>query len=174
MNRVTMLTAIIAVFVLLTAGLLLAQEMPEGFQELYQEYIAISQQLQSTHQMVMQDPVIIEESEEFSSFIDQKLKDLSPEVSALVDERNQIINDIEAARETNNYDTENGLQPRFQELNQELQPYIYDILEIEEVQVRQTALDELFMQKMIEIDPETDQKIERLEVITEQLQKMME
>ncbi|MBW6516790.1 MAG: hypothetical protein K0B81_09315 [Candidatus Cloacimonetes bacterium] len=164
----------LVVLFLLSTGIIFAQEMPEGFQELYEEYMAISQQLQATHQAVMQDPEIIEKSEQFSEYIDQKLIALSPEVAEVVRERNSIISELEDARDKEDRSKEVELQPRFQQLNQELQPYIESVLDDSEVQDRQEQLDALFMAKMNEIDPETDQKIERLEIITEQLQKMME
>jgi uncharacterized protein YdcH (DUF465 family) len=165
---------IILVLLLAASLLLIAQQPPQGFQELYEEYGILSQQLRSTQQLAMQDPEIVKQSEEFSEFIDVKLKEQGTEVAELVDERNEVIEEIETARENQDQESEGELQPKYQQISQKLQPYIETVFEDSAVQERQAVLEALMIEKMKEIDPESEQKMDRLEEITEEIQKMME
>lgn len=174
MNYRTILSSVAVVVLLLTTGFVSAQEPPEEFQELYEEYVSLSQELQTTHQLAMQDPEVVQGSEEFSEYIDKELKDISPEVAEMVEERNDIVDDIEAASEAEDQEAMEDLQPRYQQISQTLQPHINEVLQKPEVQERQMELEMLLMDKMIEIDPDTEDKLERLEYLSEELQRMME
>lgn len=167
------LTCMISFIFLLSAAILTAQEMPEGFQELYEEYGILSQELRTTQQLAMQDSELVLQSEEFSTFIDNKLKEKSAEVAELVDKRNELIEGIEKARGENDQESEQELHPLYQSVNQQLQPHLQEIFSDEEVQERQQSLEGMLMEKMSEIDPEVNEKMERLEEISAELQKMM-
>jgi len=164
----------VALLFLVSTGFLFAQMQDEEFQQLYDEYLQINQQLQQLQQQALQDENIAGYAERYSAFVDEKLKEIDTRAEELVDQREETIDRIEAAQETGDFEGIQELQQAYEQINQELQPFMQQAMQDQEVQERQQELEEMLIAKMEEIDPETIPLLNRMSELSQELDRMMQ
>jgi hypothetical protein len=164
----------VALLFLLSPGLIFAQDQDEEFQKLYAEYLEINQKLQQVQQQALMDENVAQQAEGYSSFIDAKLKELDPRAGDLVDQREKTIDDIQAAQEDGNFEKIQELQQVYEQVSQELRPYLQQTMEDPEVQERRNEFEEVLIAKMEEIDPQTVTLFNRMAEIADTLDQIMQ
>jgi hypothetical protein len=174
MDKQFLRSGILAVCLLFAASALVAQDQNDEFQQLYNEYLEINQRLQTVQQQALQDENVAEQAEEYSKFVDSKLKGLDSRAAELVDQREATIDNIEAAQDDGDFESIQELQQDYEMITQELQPYMQQAMQDEEVQVRQQELESVLIAKMEEIDPDTVPLLNRMMEISEQIERMMQ
>lgn len=147
--------SLVAILLILSTGLLFAQTQGEEFQKLYSEYMEIEQRLQLIQQQAFEDGDVANHAEEYSSYMDKKLRDMDTRAGELIDQREQTIDLIQAAQQEGDFETLQGLQEGYQQINQELTPYLQQAMADPEVQEKRVEFEEVLIGKMEEIDPET-------------------
>lgn len=161
-------SAVVLVF-LFSAGSVFAQD--EELQQLYQEYMQINQRLQELQQRALMDEAVAEKAEEYSDFVDAKLRELDPRAAELVQKREETIDKMQIAQEEGDFESIQELQYEYQEISQELQPYLQRAMQDEEVQRRQQEIEEVLIAKMEEIDPETIPLLNRMMELSEKIDR---
>ncbi len=165
---------VVAVLFLFSAGLLFAQTQEEEFQQLYEEYLEINQRLQQLQQQALQDDDVAEHAEEYSSFVDEKLREIDSRAEELVNQREDTIDEIEAAQAEGDFEILQELQQAYEQITQELQPFMQQAMDDEEVQEMRSEFEVVLIAKMEEIDPETVPLFNRMAELTEKLDRMMQ
>jgi uncharacterized protein YoxC len=174
MKQRTAATTIMAVIFLFSALVINAQTSDEEYQKLYEEYSTLNQELQVLQQQAYQFPEITEQAEEFYGLIDQKMLEIEPKVEELLEQRDSIEVDFQIAQNEGDEKKIQELQQNYQEINSQLQPLNQHVMQLPEIQEKQAKLENDVRQKMHEIEPETSTKIERLQVIQQELQQMQQ
>ena len=174
MKRQPIMRGIVALLFLFSAGLLFVQAQEEEFQELYQEYLEINQRLQQIQQQALQDESVAEIAENYSNFIDSKLKDLDSQAADLIDQREETIDEIESAQEEGDFESIQQLQEDYERITQQLQPFMQEAMQDEEVQERQRELEQVLIAKMEDIDPETMPLLNRMQELSSELDRLMQ
>ncbi len=174
MNYKHVISSVAAVLLLFSTGLLFAQAQDEEFQQLYQEYMEINQQLQQIQQQALQDENVAELAEEYSAFVDEKLREIDPHAGELVEQREETIDLIQAAQAEGNFEAIQELQQGYEQISQQLQPYMQQAMEDEEVQEQRNEFEEILVGKMEEINPETVPLFNRMAELSEKLDRMMQ
>ncbi len=164
----------VVALLIFSAGLLSAQTDEEEFQQLYQEYMQINQRLQQVQQQAFQDAVVAEHAEEYSSLVDAKLREIDTRAEELIDRRENTIDEIEAAQEEGDFEVIQELQQVYEQVTQELQPFMQQAMEDPAVQEMRTEFEEVLIAKMQEIDPEAGPLFDRMAELEEKLNRMMQ
>ncbi len=165
---------IVALLLVFSTGFLFAQMEEEEFQQIYDEYLQINQQLQQLQQQALQDEEIAGYAEEYSTLVDAKLREIDSRAEELVDQREETIDRIESAQQEGDFEGIQELQQAYEQINQELQPFMQQAMQDQEVQERQRELEEMLISKMEEIDPETVPLLNRMSELSEKLDRMMQ
>ncbi len=170
------ISGFVAVLFLLSTGLLStqAQQQEEEFQQLYEEYLEINQRLQELQQQALQDEEVAEHYETYSEFLDEKLKETDERAAELVEKRQDTIELIETAQEAGDFERMQELQQGYQQLNQELQPFMQEVMADPEVQQEREEFEEVLIDKMEDIDPETMPLLNRMNELSNQLDRLMQ
>jgi hypothetical protein len=168
---ITMLVRIGAVLImgLFTLQGLYAQE--EDIQQIYQEYMQINMRLQQVQDQAMNDEIVAEEADNYSSLVDEKVKSADPNGEGLLMRRDDTISKYQAAQLGGDTDEMARLEEQFTTINSELQPLINIALNDAEVIEKRDQFEKILIAKMEEIDPETDEMIQRITVLAEVLEK---
>ncbi len=174
MNYNQVIKNIVAVLLLFSGGLVFAQTQDEEFQQLYQEYMELNQRLQQIQQQALQDENVAEHAEEYSAFVDEKLREIDPRAGDLVEQREETIDLIQAAQAEGDFESIQELQQGYEQISQQLQPYMQQAMADEEVQERRNEFEEILVGKMEEIDPETVPLFNRMAELSEKLDRMMQ
>lgn len=174
MNSKHVIRSVAVVLVLFSTGFLFAQTQDEEFQQLYQEYMEINQRLQQIQQQALQNENVADHAEEYSSFVDEKLRNIDARAGELVDKREEKIDLIQAAQADGDFEIIQELQQEYEQISQELQPYMQQAMADEEVQERRNDFEEVLVAKMEEIDPETVPLFNRMAELSEMLDRMMQ
>lgn len=171
MRKKTVATSIVAVILMFSAMVINAQAPDAETQKIYQEYMSLNQELRTIQQKAYQDSAIAQQAEELSEIMDKKIREISPEAKELIQQRDSIETEFQVAQSKGDQAKIEELQQQYQELNTKLQPLQQQVMQIEEVQLKQRKLNSDMIQKMQEIDPQTQSKIQRLNEIQQQLQQ---
>lgn len=171
MRKKTVATFIVAVILMFSAMVMNAQTPNEETQKLYQEYMTLNQELRAIQQKAFQDSAIAKQAEELSDMIDKKMREIDPEAKKLIQQRDSIETEFQTAQNAGDQGKIEKLQQDYQELSTQLTPLNQQVMQMEDVQKKQQKLNSDMIQKMQEIDPQTQSKIQRLNEIQQQLQQ---
>lgn len=163
--------SVIVAVLFLVAITLQAQQTGESEEDLYQEYMTLNQQLQTTQSEALEDPEIAKLSDEFYSLLDDKMCEIDPAAEDLIKQREKIVEDYENAQENNDQEKLQKLQQDYQKLNSEIDGIQQEALQDEKIQQKQQEMETSVIEKMIEIEPETEERINRLQEVQGQLQE---
>lgn len=166
-------TSLLTILLLLSNGMLFAQTQGEDFQKLYSEYMETEQRLQMIQQQAFEDDNVAKHAEEYSSFMDKKLREMDTRAGELIDQREETIDLIQAAQQEGDFETLQGLQGGYQQINQELTPYLQQAMADPEVQEKRFEFEQVLIGKMEDIDPETLSLFEKMEELTQKLESLM-
>jgi chromosome segregation ATPase len=169
--RKNLTKSIVVVILMFSAIVVNAQTPDAGTQKLYQEYMTLNQELMAVQQKAYQDPAIAKQAEELSDMIDQKMIEIDPQAKELIQERDSIEKEFQVAQSEGDQEKIEKLQQDYQEPSTKLQPLNQQVMQIKEVQEKQQKLDSDIMQKMQDIEPQTKDKIERMNELNQQLQQ---
>ncbi len=167
-------TSLLAILLLLSGGLLYAQTQGEEFQKLYSEYMEIEQRLQHIQQQALGDDNVAKHAEEYSSFMDNKLREMDTRAGELIDQREETIDLIQIAQQDGDFETLQGLQQGYQQINQELTPFLQQAMADPEVQEKRFEFEQVLIGKMEDIDPEIMSLFEKMEELTQKLESLMQ
>jgi Tfp pilus assembly pilus retraction ATPase PilT len=149
---------------------ILSAQQDEEKQELYKEYQQITQRLQTVQEQALSDAKLAEQSKEFSNKVDQEMIRRDPAIRPKIESRNNLIDDFERARSTNNQPEMQRLQQEFQSLAKELHVHQQKAMENAELKREGEKLENALRLKMQQIDPKVPELVARLETISNQLQ----
>jgi hypothetical protein len=167
-------TSLLTILLLLSNGFLYAQMQGEEFQKLYTEYMEIEQRLEYIQQQAFEDEEVAKYAEEYSSFMDKKLRELDPRAGELIDEREETIDKMQTAQQEGDFETLQGLQQGYQDLSQQLTPFLQQAMEDPEIQEKRFEFEEILVGKMEEIDPETMSLLQKMQELTQKLESLMQ
>jgi len=173
MTYQNILRGVVALVVFVSSGMLLAQQ-DEEFQQLYEEYLEINQQLQQIQQQALQNEEVAAHYEAYSEFLDGKIKDIDPGAEELIDRRDQAINAIESAQAEGDIESAQQIQQEYEQVNQQLQPYMQEAMQDPEVQEQREQFEDALISEMENIDPESMPLLNRMEELSRQLDQMMQ
>lgn len=165
--------SLVAILLILSTGLLYAQTQGEEFQKLYSEYMEIEQRLQLIQQQAFEDDNVAKHAEEYSSFMDNKLREMDTRAGELIDQREETIDLIQAAQQEGDFETLQGLQEGYQQINQELTPFLQQAMADPEVQEKRFEFEQVLIGKMEDIDPKIMSLFEKMEELTQKLENLM-
>ncbi len=168
------ISSVVALLFFFSTGIVVAQTQDEEFQQLYEEYLEINERLQQLQQQALQNEEVAEHYEEYSSFLDDKIREIDPGASDLIQQREETIESIEEAQMGGDMETAQHLQQEDQQLNQQLQPYMQQAMEDPEVQERRDEFEEHLIDEMEQIDPEAVPLFNRMEELSRELDRMMQ
>ncbi len=171
MNKKIVYFKVIATLFFLVAITLQAQQTGETENDLYQEYMTLNQQLQTTQSAALEDPEIAKLSDEFYSLLDDKMCEIDPAAEDLIQQREEIVEDYENAQENNDQEKLQKLQQDYQKVNSEIENVQQQALQDEKIQQKQQKMETSVIEKMIEIEPKTEERIDRLQEVQRQLQE---
>ncbi|MFO7897416.1 MAG: hypothetical protein R6U84_10820 [Candidatus Cloacimonadales bacterium] len=164
---------LVAVIFMFSAAVLSAQEPDAEMQQVYQEYMTLNQELQALQQQVFEDPEVAEMNESFQKLLDEKIIEIDPEAATILEQQAKIEGDFMAAVENEDQEQLQELQQQYQTLDNQLRPLIDEAMQKKSVQEEQMKLEELVFAKMIEIEPGSQEKLDRIESLQMQLEQMM-
>ncbi len=173
MTKRTVATCVMAVMFTLSAMVLNAQQPNPEMQQLYQEYMTLNQQLQSTQQKALNDPAIAKKSEGYSAMLDETMNEISPQANGLIKQRDNLLDNYEAAQAGNDEEAMKQIEQDFQQLESQIEPIRQQAIQQEDVQKKQQELEADVIEKMEEIEPKTPERIQRIQILQQELQKMM-
>ncbi len=173
MKKGTVATCIVAVMFILSAMVLYSQQNQEEMQELYNESMQLNQQLQAIQQQAYEDPEISFQAEEFNNMIEELIYQADPEAEELLRKQESLEEEFYAAQSEQNSEKIAELQQEYRELDEELNPIRQKVFQREDVIQMQNELETQVLSKMQEIEPDTMNLIERLQVVQTKLNEMM-
>jgi hypothetical protein len=169
MKSTTFVIGIMSVMAITVFHGLNAQE--DDIQTVYQEYMQINMRLQQVQDQAMNDETVAGEADDYSALIDEKVKEAAPGGAELLKRRDDTISKYQQAQMTGNTDEMNRLEEEYTAINTELQPLLEIALTDEEVAEKRDHFEKILIAKMEEIDPETQELIDRITLLAQKLEK---
>lgn len=162
-----------AIVILLAVSVNKAQDKQsapnQAAQNLYMEYMQIQMDIQGTQQKALEDEKLSAMRDKFTDLIDSEMKKLGKDVAKLVDEKNAKIEAFNKVKDGGN-DAE--IQAKAQDVKasiDKLQEHEQKVLQLENVSKLQNEFQSAMIEKMMELDPQLQNKIMRLQQIQAQL-----
>ena len=164
---------LVAVIFMFSAAVLSAQQPNAEMQAVYQEYMSLNQELQAVQQQVFADPEVAELNNNFQKLLDEKIVEMDPEAEAILQQQDKVEKDFMTAVENEDQAKLQELQQQYQSLDNQLRPTVQEVLQMDIVKKEQMKLEEIVFAKMIEIEPGSQAKLERIQTLQMQLEQMM-
>lgn len=174
MIRQIIMRMTIAVLFMVSSVVLISQVQEEEMQKLYQEYQEVNQQLELIQAQAFQDPEVSELAEGFSDYIEEKMVEMNPEAEKLMSDRDAMIQEIQVAQMEDDQEKAQELQQNYQQINGQIQGIQQQVFQNPDVIERQQEIENIVINKMIEIEPETEILLERIQEISTEFEKLMQ
>jgi hypothetical protein len=139
-------------------------------QEKVDEYNQITQRLRTVQQQALSDIEIAKKTNEFSAKVDSEMVRQDPLAHEKLEQRNDIVDNYEAAEKTGDSAKMEEIRRKFQSLSQELIALQQKALQKDELRQEGEKLEKAVLDKMTDIDPEVPKLIARLETLGSELQ----
>lgn len=145
-------------------------QMDEEMMALMTEVQQLQQRIAPVQDEAMQDEELAARLAEIQEKVESAMDDESPELMARMDE---LEAEFMAAQEAGDQERQEELGMEFQQLQMELQTTQQSVLEREDIQADIESFETMQRERMIEIDPEAGEILDRIEEIYEELQPTM-
>ncbi len=148
-------------------------------QELQQQFSQVNTRIQEVQQKAMQVEKVQQEQEKFNETINKVVAEKNPEAEGLIEKRQALFDKIVNNPELQKPVEERGeaLQKDIQEyqtLEQQVAPLIQQALSEPVVAESRTQLEEVLMDEMTKIDPETPQLFAMRDQLVDRYQQLMQ
>lgn len=169
-----------ALFVIAPAGLVAQQQggidptqLPPEAQEMIAELQEVQAALQPIHQQAMQDPEVQALQQSLSADIRDKMTELAPSTPDRMARLQALMQQGQAAQAEQDQAALAEIATEARAIEQELQAAQVEALQSPEIAPRVEAFEAELLEKMQEIDPETDALIERAQELDAKLAAML-
>lgn len=139
-------------------------------QQKAEEYNQISQRLRTVQQQALSDIQIAEKTNNFSAKVDSEMIKQDPSAQKKLEERDNIVDDYEAAEKEGDNEKMEEIRRKFQALSQDLIILQQRAMQNDELREEGEELEKAVLKKMTDIDPEVPKLIARLETLGSELQ----
>lgn len=136
-------------------------QMQQEAQQLRQEIQQINQQLRQVQQQALQDSALQARQLELQEMIGAAARDEDPEYSEKEDRLNEIQREMQQAQQEQDTTQLRSLMMEGQQLRQDVNQTQQQIIQRDSIQQQIETFQDRMEQKMIEIDPEAEQLLER-------------
>lgn len=141
-------------------------------EEIYQEYLQISQQLQQIQQEAFADKDIENMSKDFSEKLESAIVQDNKDLEPVIEKRKQLIDEFNQIQDTASEVQLKEIQTEFRELSLKLQPAQEKALQKKDIMSDAEELEKAVFEKMEEINPEISLLLQRMNVLENQLQQL--
>ncbi|TVP77214.1 MAG: hypothetical protein EA352_04125 [Gemmatimonadales bacterium] len=142
-------------------------QMDEEMMALMTEAQELQQRIAPVQDEAMQDEELAARLTEIQQKVESAMDEEAPELMARMDE---LESEFMTAQEAGDQERQEELGMEFQQLQMELQTTQQSVLEREDIQADIQTFEDMQRERMIEIDPEAGEILDRIEEIYEQLQ----
>jgi chromosome segregation ATPase len=163
------------------AGLVAQQQMPPAQPQLppeVQEWIAEIEQIQTrlapVQEEALQDEAIQAEQEALGAEVEAAMQAVDPELAVLGDRMDQLRSEAQAAQEAGEMERLQGLAQEANQIQQRFQMAQAQALEQPELASKVESFQENLQAKMIEMDPEAEELLDRFEELATRIEAAMD
>ena len=150
-------------------------ELPDSIQELVDEFQETRQELgQIQDQAVQENPGLQTEQEALRQTIRTTMRRMHPELEEQVTRMETLQGEIEAAQQAQDQQQMMSLVMEAQQIQQALRSAQTEAMETDSVARAIERYEENLMDAMLEIDPQADEKMDRLQELADRLQAYQE
>jgi len=156
-------------------GLAQGQQGATLQQQLYMEMMQANQQIQQLQQQAFNQNIdLAEQRDELIAMIDDRMVELDPAAEALIEERDELVAQLQAATPGEQNDAIQQAGAAYQSVVQELQAVQQQAMQNPAIQQMQAEVQEAAIATMQEINPEVDAMISRFNEIRTELMQMQQ
>lgn len=146
------------------------QEIPDSIQELMDEFRQAEERFNQIQSQAMEDnPELQERQEEIGEMVNEAILEIDPEAEERMARLGEIEQEAMAAQQQEDMGQFQALVMEAQEIQQRLQMAQAEALERDEIRVAIETFQEDVLEAMMEIDPASEELLERLQELAEQL-----
>jgi chromosome segregation ATPase len=164
----------------MTPGVLTSQDpapaqsgLPQEVQELVMEMQQIEAELAPVQEQALQDAELQEEQQRVSTAVQTTMLQLDPSLPERTERFGQLQEEARAAQESGDVQRIAELSAEAQEIQQHLGNVQAEAMQNPEVAPQLESFQSRLMARMIEIQPETEQWIQRLEELQQQVESAL-